>query len=237
MPIDDALAQLGPSIKYPKIELTSTNGSYIFLPESDYNQNSLGYRYHPDLLVSKERKYLGKNWHQAHEELAKENSFMLTIRQFVDFLNLLKSGNVYDENRNKISDKETELILEDILAQRNPYRAEWLDAEFNTANSKIHINYHHLINRNLKREKEPLEDCLMQNKVPGIDLDYWLANATNSQGLPSKNNPNGKLNYYFPREGRVARFRANSVRVILDCIDGPLYSDVGLGVRPVKILE
>ena len=110
MPIDDALAQLGPSIKYPKIEPTSTSGNYILLPENEY---------HKDLLVSKERQYLGKNWYQAHEELAKENSLMLTIRQFVDFLNLLKSGKAYDENKNKIPDKESQLILDNILTQRD----------------------------------------------------------------------------------------------------------------------
>src|SRR3989344_9511391 len=132
MPIDDALAQLGPSIKYPKIEPTSNSGNYILLPENEY---------HKDLLVSKERKYLGKNWYQAHEELAKEDSYMLTIRQFVDFLKLLKSGNVYDENKNKILNKESNLILYDILNQKNPVRGEWLDAEFKEIENKLYICY------------------------------------------------------------------------------------------------
>jgi len=92
MPIDDALAELGPSIIMPKIEETSSSGSYILLPENEY---------HGNLLVSKERKYFRKNWYEAHKELNKEDSHMLTIRQFVDFLNLLKSGNAYDENKNK----------------------------------------------------------------------------------------------------------------------------------------
>src|SRR3989344_7485770 len=221
MPIDDALAQLGPSIKYPKIELTSTNGSYIFLPESDYNQNSLGYRYHPDLLVSKERKYLGKNWHQAHEELAKENSYMLTIRQFVDFLNLLKSGNVYDENKNKILNKESNLILYDILNQKNPVRGEWLDAEFKEVENKLYICYNSklFLENNMKNKiTQLLEVCLMQDKM--IDLDYWLANAT-SNGLPPSNISEGILSYYPPRKNSVAWFWADSDRVYLFCIGSP----------------
>ena len=53
MPIDDALAQLGPSIIVPKIEETSSSGSYIVLPGNDY---------HEELLISKEKKHFGKNW-------------------------------------------------------------------------------------------------------------------------------------------------------------------------------
>jgi len=209
MPIDDALAQLGPSI------ITSSSGNYILLPGN------------PDLLISKEKKHFSKNWHEAHEELAKEDSSMLTIRQFVDFLNLLKLGNVHDENKNKISYEQCNLILDDILTQREPYRTEWLDAKFsintNSYFSKLCIN----------KKLERLETCLMQDKTPGIDLDYWLANA-NSQGLPLTNNPDGKLHYWCPKEGCVARFGADSEWVDLDCYDNPMLSDPELGVRPVK---
>ena len=222
MPIDDALAQLGPSIKYPKIEPTSTSGNYILLPENEY---------HKDLLVSKERQYLGKNWYQAHEELAKENSLMLTIRQFVDFLNLLKSGKAYDENKNKIPDKESQLILDNILTQRDPFRGEWLDAKFRKIDNKMYIE-----SINSETTVQPLGDCLILNKMPRIDLDYWLANA-NSRGLPPKNTPDGKLYYYFPKEGTVAGFGAYSGGVGLDCSGGPLVSGPGLGVRPVNILK
>ena len=227
MPIDDALAQLGPSIKYPKIEPTSTSGSYIFLPENEY---------HKDLLVSKERKYFGEIQQEAHKELNIDDSYMLTIRQFVDFLKLLKSGNVYDENRNKISDKEIELILDDILAQKNPYRAEWLDARFETIREHLCLIDHFFYEGIKSESTEILEDCLMQDKTPGIDLNYWLNNA-NFQGLPPKNTPDGKLYYHFPKKGTVARFGACSVGVVLVCCGVPLVSNPGLRVRPVKILK
>jgi len=225
MPIDDALAQLGPSIKYPKIEPTSTSGSYIFLPENEY---------HGDLLISKERKYLGLNWHQAHEELAKENSLMLTIRQFIDFLNLLKSENVYDENKNKIPAEQYNSILEDILTQRDPYRAEWLDADFKVINNNLHINYNHkYINGKLTPQKsEPLEACLMEDVY--VDLS-----SANKQGLPTKKSKSQEIYFYYPRSNNnsVARFRAYSVGVDLNCYVDPRGSNPGLGVRPVnKIL-
>jgi len=225
MPIDDALAQLGPSIKYPKIEPTSNSGNYILLPENEY---------HKDLLVSKERKYLGKNWYQAHEELAKEDSYMLTIRQFVDFLKLLKSGNVYDENKNKILNKESNLILYDILNQKNPVRGEWLDAEFKEIENKLYICYNSklFLENNMKNKiTQLLEVCLMQDKM--IDLDYWLANAT-SNGLPPSNISEGILSYYPPRKNSVAWFWADSDRVYLFCIGSPQGSNPELGVRQVK---
>ena len=51
---------------------------------------------YPDLLVGMERAHLGTNWGEAHAALHQEGAFMLTVRQYVDFLGLLKSGNVYN---------------------------------------------------------------------------------------------------------------------------------------------
>jgi len=222
MAIDDALAQLGPSIKYYKIEETSSSGNYILLPGNDY---------HEELLISKERKYFGKNWHQSHEELQKENLYMLTIREFVDFLKLLKSGNVCDENKNKIPAEQCNSILDDILAQRNPYRGEWLNAMFKQKYESLEI---------IKfREGQQLQmflqnDYLNQDKVLGISLDYWLANP-GSHGLPQENNLDGNLFYYSPRKDHVTWFWAGSDCVRLDCYVVPRSSYSRLGVRPVKI--
>ena len=225
MPIDDALAQLGPSIKYPKIEPTSSSGGYILLPENEY---------HKDLLISKERKYLGKNWQEAHEELAKEDFNMLTIRQFVDFLKLLKSENVYDENKNRISDEETKLILDDILTQRAPYRGEWLDADFKVINNKLQVNYNHKYTNGelIPQKSEPLEACLMED----VYVDLFSANR---QGLPTKKSKSQEICFYYPRydNNSVAGFGAYSGGVDLDCGGGPQGSDPGLGVRPVKFYK
>ena len=81
---------------------------------------------------------------------------------------------------------------------------------------------------------EPLEDCLMRDKTPGIDLDYWLNNAT-SQGLPTQNIPDGDLWYWYPAIGTVAGFSVDSGGAVLYCVRFPQYSDSSLGVRRAKI--
>ena len=210
MPIDDALNQLTP---------IKTNSHYIVLPRSSS---------YPELLVSKEIKYLGKNWYEAHEELKKEDSLMLPIRQFIDFLNLLKSGNVHDENGNDIKDQESKFILEDILNERNIFRAEWLNAMFKQRKKMLEIVKQGEASTHFK------DPYLIQNKTPGINLDYWLANAT-PHGLPPKYIPDGNLFYRHPLKNSVAEFGTISGAVFLDCGVKPQFSISKLGVRQAKI--
>ena len=201
------------------------SNSYLILPGNQHGS----YEY-PDLLVSTERTHQGRNWNQAHELLKQEDGFMLNIRQYVDFLKMLKSGNAFDGSGNKVDPSRLSTILEDIIAVRSPWRAEWLDAKFSsegTLRKKWHVEYHNAQGNPIKEE---LEDCLRSDKRPGIDLDYWLNNATN-QGLPPKNNDNGSLYYWHPRNGKVAWFYAFSDRADLGCYWDPSDSVAGLGVR------
>jgi len=55
--------------------------SSIILPGKEYSN----YTY-PDLLVSMEKSHLGETWNNCYEALQQEGQFMLTIRQFVDFI-------------------------------------------------------------------------------------------------------------------------------------------------------
>ena len=41
------------------------------------------------LKIAKERSHLGKNWYEAHEALAEDDSRMLTIPEYIIFLNYL----------------------------------------------------------------------------------------------------------------------------------------------------
>ena len=196
---------------------------------------------YPDILVSTERTHYNKNWHQAHEALHHEGSFMLKIRQFADFLSLLKSGKAYYASGDKAGTQTLNSILDEILAVRDPWRGEWLDADFKVINNTLHINYNHkFINSQLQPGySEPLEECLMENKPPGISLDYWLRNAT-SQGLPPVKTPNGDLWYWAaPASDNnfVAWFGSNAGGARLDCSGGPSGSDSSLGVRQAKILQ
>ena len=57
---------------------------------------------YPDLYVSMGKKHHNANWFDAHGLLAKEQASMLTIRQFVDFITLLKTGNAFDSAGAKV---------------------------------------------------------------------------------------------------------------------------------------
>ncbi len=213
--------------------------SYLILPGRVITKD---YSY-PDLLVSMEKSYHNNTWHEAHEELHKEDSFMLTIRQYVDFINLLKSGKAHNGKGNSVDKATLDKILDEILTVRSPWRSEWLDAKFSKKTSGIlnrseqwYIDYHKINNGNLEEVTEKLDECLMNDKTPGISLDSWLSNAT-TQGLPSKDIPNGDLYYWNPRDKTVAGLDADSDGASLDCYGGPGVSVAGRGVRRTKILK
>lgn len=198
--------------------------------EQRTNSNYLeGFIYVPSigLYAAKEKSLHNLNWYDAHKALHEQDLQMLTIKQFVEFIKYLK--------QNKRNIQESESILDEILTTRNPWRSEWLDAKFEDKNNQSYINYNHrTINGELQPQViEPLEQCLMKDKIPGINLEYWLNNAT-SQGLPPKNNPKGDLHYWCPINEYVARFGADSDGAVLYCFRLPQYSYSALGVRAAK---
>ena len=204
-------------------------GSYIILPGRKHGS----YEY-PDLLVPAERTHKGKKWYQAKESLYLDGSYMITPRQFVDFINLLRSGNAYDGLGVKLDTKRVKALLDDILEQKDPYRAEWLDARFAQSGKTLNVMYHKIkSDGSIEDVAEPLQDCLMEDKQPGISLDYWLRNA-NNQGLPPKNISDGSIYYWYPRDKTVARVGAGPSRVGLDAYGDPVDSNSLLGVRAAR---
>lgn len=204
------------TIKNPK--------DYIILPATTHQPL--------DLLIAKTRSHDNESWNQCQKALPKEDHFMPPIRQFVDLLKLLQSDRVYDGSGTKLSHLERTNLFKDITEQRNPYGAEWLDAQFSDISNQRHITYHRFNSSGtLEQVTEPLDsDTLMNDKIPGISLEDWLKNPT-PQGLPRRGIADGNLWYWFPRAGCVSRFRAGSDRVNLYCLEGPQYSNAGLGVR------
>ena len=181
-----------------------------------------------NLYIAKSKSLHNLTWQNTWNELEKQNLKMPTIRQFMDFLELLRQGiqgnPVYDAQGKQVSEQEIQQIYNEITEKRNPWRSEWLDAYFEKQGNELYI----LTQNKSKREK--LESCLMKDKAPGIDLEHWLKNAT-KQGLPPSNNPKGSLYYWYPKDGLVAGFSANSDRAGLDCDGNPGDSDSVLGVR------
>ncbi len=201
---------------------------YIILPEAQHGNYS-----YPEMLVAMDKRHFDKDWNKAHELLIKENAYMLTIRQFADFLSLLKSGKAFDGNGNKLDKRKLEDVLNDIIEVREPYRAEWLDAKFEDGN----IIYHALKRKSghytLVETKEPLANYIEEDKAPGINLNDWLKKA-NNHGLPTPKTNKGKMYYWSPVEGTVAWFGADSGGAFLGCVRYSSISRVSLGVRPAR---
>jgi hypothetical protein len=182
-----------------------------------------------------DRLHLGKNWNDAKTALTQDGgATMLNPRQFVDFLTLLKSGSpVYDGLGKRIPTPRVETLLNDIIEVRDPYRAEWLGAQFTIKSGTPATMVMPTYDTNKATDaKIGLGDYLTKDKTPGIDLVDWLAKSEN--GLPHNKTKKGDLYYWQPADGAVARFYAYSDGADLGCDGGPRYSSSALGVRAVR---
>ena len=235
---DNSKSPQGDSVPTRVTNLKSPE-KYIFLPGKNHGNFS-----YVDMFVSMDRTHQGKNWRDTHLALYQEGAFMPTIRQLVDFLNLLRSGRVHDGNARVVNKTKIDSILDEILTVRDPYRAEWLDADFKVKDKKlkvvggkIYMNYEHTIVNGVVTPKrsEEMQGYLTADKTPGIDLDDWLKNALPS-GLPSASVKDGRLYYCEPDwdNNSVAGFYANSVWASLNCNRNPSNTNGGLGVRACR---
>lgn len=177
------------------------------------------------LYVAKERSHLGKDWLDSHKKLQGNGERMLTIPEFVEVL--------------KYTRENAQDIYNEITQVRNPWRAEWLDADFKMKDEKLYLNSKHVYDKqgNLNPQSSQLlqKNILRKNKTPGINLENWISNPT-KQGLPRKDAENGNLYYWAPMEDNnsVAGFNADSGRSILNCNANPSNRCPYLGVRAVR---
>ncbi|MFA5084555.1 MAG: hypothetical protein WC475_04235 [Candidatus Paceibacterota bacterium] len=187
--------------------------------QTQINAPSLdGFIYVPsvDLYFQKEKQFNNYDWHQAHEKLQKQGLRMPTIEEFRQFLSYLK----YNPSA------ENSAIYRSIAKIRSLSSSEWLDAYFEKQGNELYI-----LTQN-KRKIEKLDDCLMKNKAPGIDIDEWLMDATR-QGFPKPDIKIGDLHHLSQLNNSVARFYADSDCVGLYCNMGSVYFSPNLGVRGV----
>ncbi len=149
-----------------------------------------GFIYIPsvDLYFAKERSHFRKDWYNTHRELQKQNLKMPTIPQFVEFLKYLRADRTAENIR----------VYEEITEVRSPLRMEWFDAKFYAKGDELWVAYNHIVDSNgsvVAQENEKLEGHLMEDKDPGISLEYWLNNPT-KQGLPPASARQGDLGYW-----------------------------------------
>lgn len=209
---------------------------YIFLEGRSHGN----YTYQ-DTLVATERTQGGSNWQGAHDALKQEDARMLTIRQFVDFLGLLRSLRAYDGTGALIHPDEINRVYNEIVEKRESWRSEWLDAKFSKVSvgktlgiipkNELHITYHSYDKNGVASEvTEPLGNILMNDrKISSTSLIEH--GESDYHGLPLNAIKEGSLNYWHPRDGAVARFVAVSGRAYLDCDRLPSYRNTSFGVR------
>src|SRR3989344_358398 len=242
MPIDNYLEKLEGARTHNKVVEPLLNNIVIENPESyiilECRTHS-SYSY-PDLLVATEGSYHEKSWYECHKALHQEDSFMLTLRQYIDFINLLKTGTVYNGNGILIDPKKLDVMLEDIFAAKDPSRMEWLDTCFRIKDFVHYIDYNfRYVNGNLQPQISEIAEDFRLNSgtdLEGIDLDDWLTRAT-VHGLPSSNLKEGRM-WYFPPNYltfTVVCFYTGSTHSTLDCCSNPKDSREERRVRPVKI--
>jgi len=188
--------------------------------------------------------YLGYlKWLESHlviQSLELPHVMLLPIR-FIDFIQLLMSGNAYDGNMELVPKKELSYILDQIIGLGDPdrdTRSEYLDMRFESESGFPVASYNHrIINNRIRPETREMRDEYCLEQKADLDLYEWLNNST-PQGLPkSKNSGNleRRLFYTAPKIGCGMSFRAVSFMTCLECDTDADYNAPVQGVRPALL--
>lgn len=199
-----------------------------------------GYNY-PDLFISMRLlDVVGWDWRTAFTSASENNFCILTPREFVDFLNLLKSNKpIYDGNGRKIHEDRICAINDEIFKRDRTHSYEVLDTYYRRIGEHRQmqaISGHVYIDDEVRGlNTKPLAPHLMGEKLQ-ISLDYWLANAT-EDGLPPADTTEGcSMIYCSPAEGRITKFGMHNGRAMLQC-DAHDNESAGNHIRPVLVRD
>ena len=180
--------------------------------------------------------YIGNiKWKQALMLNLTLNGETLSPRQFIDFLKLLESGKAFDGEGNKIRESRLSQILEEIVAVRKPWRAEWLDADFKIFNAQGKIAKEgelYLLTKHIIQGSELIPQYRANIEGKYLNSNSQIdKNSFNEYGLAVRAGTD--FYQWYPRtdNNSVAGFGAYSVRAVLNCDWGPDYSFASLGVR------
>jgi hypothetical protein len=212
---------------------TESSDNIISKPSNIENLDKYIYVPSVNIYVAKQLTHLGKDWYESQKLLQQNNQRMITIPEFIEFLNCLKSD---------LNNREYLEIYRDITELKGTNNSEWLDARFgkntdNTLNIRFH-KYQSNSNNNIlaSEHTESLEDktmILIRNKTT-ISLDDYLQRKHTAQGLPTTECDRGSLYYVFPSNNSVATFEYETA-IALNCSQDPSWTNQSLGVRAVKI--
>jgi hypothetical protein len=181
-----------------------------------------GFIYIPEVkLYFTDSKILtGLTWPKTQDELKNKKIAMPTPFQFRAFLKYLR-----DSKDTKYQD-----LFKEITEVREPWRSCWINAKFEQRQGGLYMISEDVLDKGAyKNIEQKLDDCLMEDKLPGIDLNSWL-DSDSKHGLPKSKIKSGNLYYWSPRAGSVARFLAHSGRALLSCCRYPDNSASALGV-------
>ena len=197
-------------------------------PVPPVNASNLdGFIYVPsiNLYVAKERSLLGKNWYDSHKELHKQELRMPTLPEIGETIFYLR------DNQNN---PELKQVYDDILKKtQSGWHGEWVNAKFKIDDKK-YVQTVTGIDSNGELVYSNLEEitCFDNNCY----VDITTQNNVDKQGLPTvKSSDNSykqgeNLYFWYPRDGSVAGFVADSDRAGLGCDGGPGGRDDALGV-------
>jgi hypothetical protein len=206
-----------------------------YSPEIEQVEKTLERELPNTALTSQNHEYdfIGKiNWMEALKLNLMLGGRTLNPRQGIDFLIDLQDGiegrkKLYNGRGEEINKKILERIHKDAVELRDPYRAEWFDADFKFENGQMFIHYDHILQNGIlvPQRKEVLEYLDEHAKIKLRD--------TNRHGLPIKKDANGEINYgkLLPDNISVARLLAWSDGVSLSCSRCPTNRNRSLGVR------
>ena len=185
--------------------------------------------------------YIGNiNWNQAMK-LAFLYGAPLTLKDHQLYREILDQGRkeergVYDGGGNIVNSKECKQLYDELMGQRDHWRGEYLDAYFESGENNILylLSDHRLRERILRPQRREELDPSTYRKDGFVDIPSFT-----KQGLPTKleSGKQRNLYYFHPQDRSVARLRANSGMVYLDCYCDEQKSDSGLGVRAKILIE
>jgi len=186
------------------------------------------------------------HWFEQLPLLEHFNSQRLTLRQFKDFISLLKEAKdgrkkLYDGLGSIVDENEINKILDVLIKKEDPWRSEYLDTKFEVKNDKVILHEGHYVdNTNLSL---PLEQRIKAKYKKEIDKDSILMQDgftsfkyLNDYGLATKIEGN-EVYYSYPSNNAVAGFSADSDWAGLVCDRNPGDSDGALGVRRAILIK